>query len=469
MSSLQSKLVHHSPRNRFEYFDRFLRSANAPGTIGILARHLVRTNHLPIGSDEVFASRATDLSPERLRNPVQQRLAFVHVHKSAGSTLSAYLASLYEEKSICSVGDQSPLSCVDPTRFRFFAGHLAYPAFRSLAGSDAMYVTILRSPDRLLISLFNYLLWRTQEPQEIRAARARRAVQHLEASSHSAEFRAIERERLNLHYRNLRKLPTFAEFLDGAIAGQEDNLDHYFPGGAAQLHELSVVGLTERFDDFLILLAQKLGAAYPVHLRPRNVSPHLHCSVSIDTLSQLEETRLQAACRGSFPLYSAGQAIFETILADTFGSLDRANQIEKVESSYLRNVAEVLPVVRGVDLGPDSFWLTLHPYIAPWNAVLSSGPGPRRVFMPLRPGAEYLIGLSLAVTAKIPKLSIAKERLRPEFAARHESGVDVWWRVPACFIGNAPGNLTLFNLVADPDAIARRLIAIDSSRVNEHA
>jgi hypothetical protein len=189
-------------------------------------------------------------------------LIFVHIPKSGGMTLAAILQRHFEPPAIhghpWSDHREIDLGDRDASRIRLLHGHVPYGS-HELLSVPGDYITMLRDPVDRFVSLFYFI--RSREQHEL----------HPEATSMSlGEFaEAFEHHSRNHQTRLLSG--ALDDFSPATLEIAKRNLDERF----------SWVGLTDRFDESLLLLRRRFGW-HDVWYRPVNVTPGRRPTASIE-------------------------------------------------------------------------------------------------------------------------------------------------------------------------------------------
>ncbi len=181
---------------------------------------------------------------------------FLHLPKTAGSTINAVIARQYPRRAIYAINPVRTgrsedrfrnLSESRRERVRLLRGHFMYGMHRWMP-RDCVYFTFLRDPVARAMSVYRYV---TQNPVHPRHALGK----GLDASQFLADDR--------LHPPNAQTR---------TIAGPRIPEDQLLETAKANLERHFVVaGLAERFDESLLLLQDALGWQ-DVRYKPRNTS-----------------------------------------------------------------------------------------------------------------------------------------------------------------------------------------------------
>jgi hypothetical protein len=182
-----------------------------------------------------------------------EALIFLHIPKTAGTTLNRIIEWQYSPLSIFTI---DPLGIrATPERFKTFSeqrrwklrvvrGHMVYGIHQFLP-QGATYITMLRDPVARLLSAYSFALRRPLNPMYRKLKHGRLGIE---------AFVQLTPNRQNLQCR--------------ALAGVEDvNCDQRVLDMAKAniMKSFSVVGLCERFEESLILMSKAFGWEIPYY------------------------------------------------------------------------------------------------------------------------------------------------------------------------------------------------------------
>jgi hypothetical protein len=205
------------------------------------------------------------LSKQERRAAAQERLrggsplAFVHIPKTAGATVTGMLAAAYSRAEIHKAGNYMKGQEKTTNKVqnwhsqggRVSVGHVPYCVFRDRLPADTQYMTFLREPvDRVLSHYYRHV--HIQDP-----ARARR----LSAERRKERATSIEQALEELQLPVLRNLAT--RFLCGEPDpwGELPKLAIY--SAKANLRQFVFIGIQEQFEDSVERLQAMLGVNVP--------------------------------------------------------------------------------------------------------------------------------------------------------------------------------------------------------------
>jgi FkbH-like protein len=209
--------------------------------------------------------------------PIANTLVFLHIPKTGGVTLENILLRNFRPREVFCFGSHQlhhggghrrsvawfhSLPPERRARVRLLAGHMAYGA-HELVGHDCDYITLLRSPVERVVSFYNFV--RSEAGAAHPAAAAARSMSlHKFVASEAHPFVTNGQTRILAGDRSWRAW-------EGEI-GQVIPPDELLSRARRNLESCRVVGLTERYDDFLLMCQHELGWA-DVGYAKANVTP----------------------------------------------------------------------------------------------------------------------------------------------------------------------------------------------------
>lgn len=203
------------------------------------------------------------------------RLCFVHIPKTAGTTLNTILHEWYGVENTIDLKhyEHSNYTKADFERARLYHGHVHYSAWRQMLPPDTLYVTLLREPVQRSISHFKQIQ---------RAARreiGRREAKKLGWGMDFARYvRDPRTEITNMQTRFIaaqylvREIPKLNTYIQDELYASSQGVFPTANEAYETLKQFSLVGITEVFDLFIHQLADLVGRPVP-EVRHQNVSP----------------------------------------------------------------------------------------------------------------------------------------------------------------------------------------------------
>ncbi len=270
-------------------------------------------------------------------------LAFVHVPKTAGSTVKSMFVGAYSDTEVRDAGNYprnpelttSKLSSAQFLDCRVTMGHVPYAMFREYLPPDTLYMTFMREPvDRVLSHYYRH-----RAKKEGRRSGERLLSPGGKITAASLEDALVLPQLSNLATRFLCGTPdAFEELPASALEDAKSNL-----------REFTFVGIQERFEESLGLLQSILGLG-SIGYENRHVSSNRPAVEEIPTAQReriLEHNALDAE------LYTYALELFERALADTPGFRWPPGRLLMFTSRHEQDLAEVRAQAEGLSLEAD--------------------------------------------------------------------------------------------------------------------
>jgi hypothetical protein len=212
-------------------------------------------------------ANAVDSAKDPTSDIMDRPLIFIHIPKTAGATLRAILTQRFPKEETFSCGASTlytefyTMPPEQRARLRLLAGHMPFGLHAGLP-SPANYVTILRNPVDRIIS-FYYFLIQIPDPGNY----LYEAVVGRKMSIKDFLHSKITNELDNLQTRILvgessLTRPEFGSCSEADLHQALNNLQH----------QVLVTGLTERFDESLLLIKKHLGWKFIPVYTSKNVN-----------------------------------------------------------------------------------------------------------------------------------------------------------------------------------------------------
>jgi hypothetical protein len=237
-------------------------------------------------------------------------LTFLHLPKTGGTTFTTLLRWQYrslspEEIRWFATDDPSfeglrKLPIEQRARLKVLMGHFPYGIHRSIP-KRCTYVTIIRDPVKRVVSEFRYALTSSTHPMHDTVVSSSMDLEDYVVGRHSAQTQnALTRQ------------------LAGQ-SGEGELTRHDLEIASANLRGFEAVGLTEAFDESMILFKRVLGWSTPFYFS-RNVSKRgtNPGNVSDRTISVIRERNVFDA-----EIYALARSLFGSLVAKYDDGFDR--------------------------------------------------------------------------------------------------------------------------------------------------
>jgi hypothetical protein len=258
-------------------------------------------------------------------------IAFVHIPKTAGATVTSMLAAAYSRRALHKAGNYMRNHEASERKLskesggwdswrrgggRVTVGHVPYGAFRRHLPAGTRYMTFLREPvDRVLSHYYRHI--HIRDPS--RSGRVeRRPGARVKAGSIEQALVELRMPQVNnLCTRFLSGRDPIAELPDGALDDAKDNLRSF-----------AFVGIQEQFEESIVLLKRVLGLG-DLPYEDRHVS-RAGSRPAVDEITD-EQRQLIASCNClDAELYRFGLGLFEEAVAGAGDGFEE--EVEKLRA-----------------------------------------------------------------------------------------------------------------------------------------
>lgn len=408
-----------------------------------------------------------------LERPIgtDDRVCFVHVPKTAGTTLIQVIEQHFDEGEIARW--LYPVTVIEATpeffrTHRYFHGHVDYRLLRSRLAGPPVALTVLREPiDRFLSQYGNHRRVSKEQVPDVPADQLD-AFQRITLDEFLLDppplVAPLAANFQDLHAKLLVTEPEphrWPELLPLLATGR-----YVYPAPALEsakqaLADFAFVGLTERFQESLFLLAYTFGWLPWIEYRSLNVGAERPRS---EALPRHLLDRLVELNRIDLELYDHGRRLFETRyermsqeLLEGYGRAEHARLrlplppdvvLDLLERHHERRFVERHPAVPALALGFDAKisgrgWQTRE-RDAEHGVFRWSGPGRRASLdLPISPAADAWLKVSVAMhmTDEILESLRITVNEQPVGVDKHRSadGTLVEGLVPRAALARRPG------------------------------
>ncbi len=272
------------------------------------------------------------------------RVIFTHIPKTAGTTMRSVLYRQYQQTlfSLYGLMNESDVfaklteaSRTTPDTVRAVSAHIPYGIHNYLTGESYQYFTILREPVKRAMSAYFYMRQLTNHPRNADAMQLT-IVEYIQRYPFLGTVQT--RYLLGMPQQNPEQI------LDSTAPLPENALD------IAKEHlanEYATFGLTERFDESLLLLREAFGWRN-IYYESQNITKSKRDNLTPETMDALRQ-----ACAIDIALYDYAKGLFEQRLQQQFGDHLPAmlqtfqrnnriyNQLRRVKNKTIRVVARL--------------------------------------------------------------------------------------------------------------------------------
>ncbi len=205
------------------------------------------------------------------------KVFFLHIEKTAGITLGAFLENRFDRRATLRryvLRDLRHLEPDEPRLFGYVRGHFNYGVIRQLLGTDPVTMTMLRDPIERIISSFAHLQ-RLDRVVGVQISLEEFKRLSLDQFARDADL-AVRTKNLNRQTHMLSGRLAFRHPVELTDALEIQSMrDGQWDLDLAKhrLERFAFVGLVERFDESMDLLCYTFGWRPIRSLAPRNVAP----------------------------------------------------------------------------------------------------------------------------------------------------------------------------------------------------
>jgi hypothetical protein len=245
-------------------------------------------------------------------------IAFVHIPKTAGGTVTSMLTAAYSKQQVRDAGNfvRAPEKAGRKIKSslrregRVSAGHVPYGFFRDRMPPDTRYMTFLREPvDRVLSHYYRHI----HRKQQRSPARRQHRLETPGKMRTDAKADSLEEALVEMRLPQITNLAT--RFLSGSAAPP---MTGDLPASALDdakesLRCFAFIGIQERFEESLVLLQRLLGlGALPY--RDRHVSSG-DARPTVDEIPEEQRALIEEYNALDAELYRFGLELFEEAVA----------------------------------------------------------------------------------------------------------------------------------------------------------
>lgn len=209
-------------------------------------------------------------------NTSKELLIYLHIPKAGGTTLNGVINQQYARNKLFRFDGINnhqlftDLPSTEQNKIQLLRGHFAF-GLHQFVSRPCTYFTVLRHPVKRVISQYYYIRNNPHNPQS----------QLLQSISLEEYILKEGKNLCNQQTNMISGLSTPKNCSDiEMLKMAQNNLDRYF----------TVVGITERFDETLLMLRQKLGWKMPYYVKQNTAKNFSQVkSISQSTINLIEE------------------------------------------------------------------------------------------------------------------------------------------------------------------------------------
>jgi len=200
-----------------------------------------------------------------------QQLCFLHIPKTAGTSLNFYIESLFRQEEVCPAQYMTDIEIASKaflSKYKYFRGHFSYDIYKYLP-EKPIYITMLRDPVERVVSHFEY--WKTHSKSW--------SANHINsdlANKYEDQRKAVAHDLLYFVSGDHPRVKWLANLQTWKIASGSIDVDPASPNllelAKEHLQEFAFFGITEYFSVSLVQLSHILGFAISDSSKRLNVN-----------------------------------------------------------------------------------------------------------------------------------------------------------------------------------------------------
>jgi len=233
----------------------------------------------------------------------EQLVIFVHIPKTAGTSLRVVIERNFDKKDIFTVDGRDPqksvklfnnLKSTDKASFSLVQGHVEFGAIKDLPHKQIKYITFVRDPVERVLSYYSYIL-----------SDAYRRPQAAMAESISLKDYLLSKSDWQINNHQTRMIagnvpPVYGACNEEVLERAKNNIINHF----------HFVGIAERFDESILSMSKSLGWKIPFYKKLNITSKR----ITQDTLDEEEKYLIRNDNRFDLELYEFIKSRFGNLL-----------------------------------------------------------------------------------------------------------------------------------------------------------
>jgi hypothetical protein len=205
---------------------------------------------------------------------------YLHIPKTAGTSINTIISSQFSaDESLTHIEIEgvigNPEKCSEAKRYRYLSGHIAFPSAKSQLDIDErVTLSTFRKPDEHIVSHINFVRKLGEPGEEKRLASHSNAIQHIVEYLKTLDLSKADDLRELVNWMEGEKLYLFHNVQTKYLCGGKGSstLDSSeILRALRNLQSFDVVGIVERLDEFVFMLAHMFDFTIaPEHFRKEN-------------------------------------------------------------------------------------------------------------------------------------------------------------------------------------------------------